>query len=122
MVKVKSLDESKKRYVGSTSVVSERYRSGVSSADWKSKAVSDEAEDLYQAKIQEAMSRRRRQKALEQVSNEEWKSNAINKGAGRIAEGMRQSADKWSRNFSPYHSALQSLELPPRVADPMANV
>lgn len=122
MVKTKSLDEAKRRYSGSTSVVTDRYRAGVQAADWKTKASSSSAEELWKQKLQDAMSKNRRQKGIERVSNEEWRTKAINKGAGRIAEGMRQGADDWAREFAPYHSALQSLDLPDRVADPMQNV
>jgi len=122
MVKVKSLDEAKKRFEGSVSIVPERYKSGVQQANWKEKATSDEAERLWKAKLQEAMNANRRQKALDRVSNEDWKQAAIAKGANRIAEGMRQSSSKWAQNWAPYKSALEQVELPEKTTDPIQNV
>ena len=50
------------------------------------------------------------------------KRAAIEKGAARIGPGMRAGALKRKANYEPFRAALQALELPPRVEDPMANI
>ncbi|MCD6422345.1 hypothetical protein J7L13_03295 [bacterium] len=123
MVKVKPLEEIAKRYAESASFVPERYARGIQTVnDWQSRATSDEAEELWKAKLQEAIAAERRKKALAHVSNEEWKSKALKLGKNRIGEGIRNAADKQKKGFAPYHEALSSLELPPKTVDPMANI
>jgi hypothetical protein len=64
----------------------------------------------------------RRARGLAKVTDETWKTAAVNKGASRIADGMNQAIDKQVRGYEPYASALSALTLPPRSADPMANI
>ena len=89
---------------------------------WKEKATSSEAEELWRAKLQEAIAAERRKKALEMVSEEEWKKMAKTKGANRIGVGMRAAVDKHAKRYAPYAEALKAVDLPPRTIDPMANI
>jgi len=123
MVKVKPLEEIAKRYEESASVIPARYQRGVSAVtDWKSRAASPEAEELWKAKLQEAMAAERRRKSLERVSNEEWKRRATEIGAKRIGDGVRGAVDKQKRGFAPFHAALSALELPAKTADYRQNI
>ena len=72
--------------------------------------------------MQNAAVLRRRAVALERVSESDWKSRAAALGSTRIAEGMRNGAEKQSANYEPIANALRSVELPERSADPMANI
>jgi len=56
------------------------------------------------------------------VSNAEWQAAAANKGAARIGPGMQAGADKRTRNFEPFRTAIESVTLPDRTTDPIANV
>jgi len=123
MVKIKPLEEIKKRYGEAATVIPERYGRAIERVtDWAEKATSEEAEALYAEKLRAAIEAKRRQKALKRVSNEEWKKRARELGKARIGEGVRKSVDKHAREFAPYHEALAGLELPPKTADPMANI
>ena len=124
MVKIKSLDEISKRYEEAASIVPERYRRGIeATTGWKEAATSDKAEELWAAKLSEAISARRRQKALALVEESTWKKNAKEVGAARIGEGMRRKGvEKHKKNYAPYREALAALELPEKSADPMANI
>ncbi len=123
MVKVKSAGQIDANYKAAIGRVPNAYKVGVmATSDWAEKASSSEAEDLYAAKIQEAVAAKRRQKAVSAVSNSEWQGRAANIGAARIGAGMSANADKRTRNFEPYRSAIEGVSLPPRTADPMANV
>jgi len=123
MVKVKPLDVVKKNYSGAANTAAERYKESISQVSgWKERATSSEAEELWKAKIQEAIAAERRKKALEAVSESEWKDAAIKKGYSRIGQGMRAAVDKHAKNWAPYKDALEAVDLPPRSVDPMANV
>jgi len=122
MVKVKDINAAKKNFEDAASLVPERYKQGVSSADWKEAAMSDAAESLYAQKLQEAIQKKKRQKGIAKVSNEEWRSNAVNKGAAKIGTAMRLASNKWATAIAPYFEALRNLSLPEKTADPMANI
>jgi len=123
MVKVKPLEQIKANYRSGASVATERYKEGIrSSSDWKTKATSSEAESLFAAKMQEAIANESRRKGLEKVSESEWKTKAENVGGARISQGMIASVDKMATGYAPIRSALESLTLPPRTADPMSNI
>ncbi len=123
MVKIKSAGQIDANYKAAIGRVPGAYKTGVmNTPDWAEKASSTEAEELYAAKIAEAVAAKRRQKAVSQVSNAEWQGKAANVGAARIGAGMSANADKRTRNFEPFRSAIEGVSLPPRTADPMANV
>jgi len=123
MVKIKSQAQIDANYKAAIGRVPNAYKQGVqATSDWAEKAASSEAEDLWAQKVAEAAAAKRRQKAVANVSNAEWQAAAANKGAARIAGGMTAGADKRTRNFEPHRAAIESVTLPPRTADPMANV
>jgi len=123
MVKIKSAGQIDANYKGAIGRVPGAYKSGVmATSDWQEKASSEASENLWQQKIAEAAAAKRRQKAVSQVSNAEWQGKAANVGAARIGQGMTANADKRTRNFEPYRSAIEGVSLPDRTADPMANV
>lgn len=123
MVKVKPLDEAKKRLSEAASVIPARYKRAMQQVTgWKERATSDEAEDLWAAKLSEAISARRRKKALERVDEAEWKKRAAEIGATIIGTKIAKSVDKWAKNWAPYREALEAVELPPKTADPFANI
>ena len=123
MVKIKSAGQIDANYKAAIGRVPGAYKTGVmATSDWQEKAASNAAEELWKQKIAEAAAANRRQKAVSQVSNAEWQGKAANVGASRIGAGMSANADKRTRNFEPYRSAIEGVSLPPRTADPMANI
>jgi hypothetical protein len=64
----------------------------------------------------------RRNKGVNKVSDEQWRSNTISKGSAVIAVRMKDASGKQASNFEPYRQALESLTLPAKTADPMQNV
>lgn len=121
MVNVKSVERAKKNFIAAIPRVSAAYKEGIQgSSGWKEKAIG--AETLYRVRMEEALAAGRRAKALEAVSEEEWKSAAANLGAANIGRGMSAKADKQSKNWAPYRDTLAGLELPEKTADPMTNV
>ncbi len=123
MVKIKSAQEIHANYTAAIGRVPGAYQAGIKrTTDWQERASSSEAEELWKERLQEAMAANRRQRAVSQVSNQEWQSKAAEVGAARIGPGMRAGAEKRMRNFEPYRSAIEGVSLPPKTADPLANV
>jgi len=123
MVKVKSSAEIAKKWDEAIGRVPAAYKAGIAAtSDWAEKASSNDAEDLWKQKIDEAAAAKRRQKAVSAVSNEEWKRAASEKGSARIGAGMSAAKQKRTANFEPYRTALEGVSLPARTADPMSNI
>jgi len=120
MVKVKSQSEIKKNYEASTSLVTERYKTGVSSATWKEEAKG--GQDLYESMMSDPDVLARREKGIDRVSDEEWRRAAADKGAPIIASRMKGASAKQAARFEPYRNVLESLSLEPRTADTDLNI
>ena len=121
MVRTKGLAATRKAWEDAIARVPAKYQEGVEAAQdviERSKA----AEDLWIAKIQDAAARRAREKGLAEVSDADWKKAALEKGAPRIAQGMQAAKEKFGSKISEVLSTIESVSLPPRVADPEANV
>jgi hypothetical protein len=122
-MKIKSSAEISKKWDDAIGRVPAAYKEGVAgTTDWQEKAASDDAENLWKTKIDEAAARKARQKAIGNVSNEDWRSAAVNKGSARIGAGMTAAKAKRASKFEPYRSAIEGLSLPPKTADPAQNV
>jgi len=121
MVNTKSLDATRKNWEGSHGRVPAAYADGIKGAtDVIAKAIA--AEDLYAQKVQEAIASKRRATKLAEVSDEQWRKAALDKGAPRIAAGMAAAKDKYAKGMGAVLSTIQSVSIAPRSADPMANV
>lgn len=121
MVKTKSAEQAKKAWTDSIGRVPQRYAEGVqATTGFKEAALAGQT--LYEQKMQDANVLARRQKGLEKSSDEDWKRGALQKGAQRIGQGMQAGQDKFATGIGRVISALQEVDLPPRVADPEANV
>lgn len=123
MVRTKSVEESGKKWDGAIGRAAEGYRTGVATTtDWAEKAGSEAAESLYGQRLQSAIAERARQKGVQAVSNEQWRSKAVEKGAARIGPGMMAAKADYRKGWSPYQSAMEALVLTPKSADPIQNV
>jgi len=121
MVRIKSKAQIEQNFRAAIPVVASRYKAGVdNTSGWQQSAVA--AQPLYEEKMRDPEVLSRRAKALARVSDQDWKTAASTKGTQRIAAGMEQGAAKQATNFEPYRQAIESLSLPARTADPIANV
>jgi hypothetical protein len=120
----KTLEEAKANFEASIGYIPERYKSGVSKADWHTPAKSDAAEKNFADGVGKAISQKTRQKAIAAMTNEDWKNGAINKGAPIIGERIRASLNEWAANFGPMYGQVQSrvATLPPKTLDFRANI
>lgn len=120
MVKVKSNSEIKQAYEESTATVPRRFKAGVSTAEYQAPALA--GQDLYVEQMQRPEILARRAKGIQNISDTEWRKATIDKGATIIGARMKAASQKQVDGFAPYRTALEGVTLPPRTADPMANL
>lgn len=121
---MKNITQAKENYAQSISLVGPRYTQGVQGADWASAVKTSQANANWKDGVAKAAQADRWHAAVEKVSNEEWKSRAISKGANSIGEGMRMGQDKYAKNFQPVLDAIKTAVdgLQPRTTDVMSNI
>jgi hypothetical protein len=120
MVKVKSETDMKTNYTAAAALVPTRYAQGVKAATWQAEAQAGQA--LYEQRMQDPTVLARRNAGISKVSDDTWRTNAVNKGQPIIGARMTAAADKQITGFRPYRDALSALTLPDKVADPMTNL
>ncbi len=121
---LKTKEEARANFEAAVSYIPDRYRKGVEKADWLTPAKSDAAEKNYAEAISKAVSEKRRQKGIAKLTNEDWKSAAMTKGAPIIGERIRGALDKWLAEWGPKYDAVAAKvsALPPKTIDWRANI
>lgn len=121
MVNVKSQAERQANYENAIGAVPAKYQRGIQATQgWKEAAI--QGQGLYEQRMQDQEVLSRRARGLEKTNEQEWKNRAATIGGSRIGEGMRANAAKQAANYEPIAVALRGVNLPPRSADPMANI
>ncbi len=121
MPRMPSQAEINKAYKDAIPRVPGKYREGIQgTTGFIEAAVAGQSN--YETKMADTAVLARRGKRLAQLTDADWKNPALEKGAARIGQGMTAGADKQSRNYEPYRSALEGTTLPARTTDPMANI
>lgn len=87
-------------------------------------ARSDESEALWKEKILLAADKKKRQKALQKVTEDDMNNGMLATGATAYRNKTAAKADKMVKNVEPYLKALDGLEgnYPAKTADPMENL
>lgn len=87
-------------------------------------AKSDEAQQAYEAKMNDPEILKLRQKRLQGLNDEDFKAKVRVSGAALYSQGVRGTKQKWAKNFAPIAAAINSAvaSLPARSSDPMANL
>ena len=116
MVKVKPLEEIKKKWTDVTPGRAPYYEAGIRTPreDWATRTA--EAADAWASGVQEAITQGRFAKGVKKAGTEKWQKKALAVGVRRWPEGVRAAADDYANGFQPYHEALSRLVLPPRGA------
>lgn len=121
MVETKSMEQTQKNWEASHGRIPGAYSDGVKNAkDVIAKAIA--AEDLYAQKVQEAVASKRRARKLAEVSDEQWRAAALEKGAARIGPGMAAAKAQYNKGMGRVLSTIQGVTIAPRTSDPMANI
>jgi len=121
---MKTVEEAKANFQNSISYIPSRYSAGVQKADWLTPAKSDASERNFADGVGKAVANKTRQKKISAMSNDDWKSASIAKGAPIIGSRIQSALDKWAQNFSPIYSKVQTTvaALPPSTTDFMQNI
>lgn len=121
---IKTKDEARANFEASIAYIPSRYESGVRKADWQGPAGSESAEKNYASAVQKAITDKSRQKGVRKVSNTDWQTAAVNKGAPIIGDRIRGALDKWAANWGPIYDKVGSkvAALPARTTDFRANI
>jgi len=121
---LKTKEEAKSNFEAAIAFIPTRYVAGVSKADWKTPAASDQAETNFAAKMQKVIAEKRRKAGIEKVSNTTWQESAKTKGAPIIGERIRAALDKWSAKWGPIYDSVTSVvkALPRPTIDWKTNV
>lgn len=121
---LKTAEEAKANFQASISYIPQRYTAGVQKADWLTPAKSDAAERNFADGVSKAVANKTRQRKIAQLSNDDWKNAAVQKGAPIIGSRIQGALDKWMANWSPIYSKVQTsiASLPPSTTDYMANI
>ena len=109
---------------GSTALIGERYRQGITGADWQGPASSDQAEQNWATGVQAAVASGSRRAGIQAVTNAQWQAAAIEKGVPNIARGIIAGLEKYTRNFAPILAAMnaEASTLPARTTSASQNV
>ena len=120
----KTKEEARANFEAAVAYIPARYIGGVRRADWATPAGSDQAETNYAAGVSNAVAKKTRQTKVRAVSNSEWQTAAINKGAPIIGSRIAGALDKWATKWGPMYDSVVSAvgALPPKVVDFRANI
>jgi len=116
MVKVKSLEEIKKKWAEVTPNRAPYYEAGVRAPreDWASRTAS--AESAWSQGVQEAISQGRFAKGVRRAGTDKWQRKALAVGVRRWPEGVRVAAEDYASGFAPYRDVIERITLPERRA------
>ena len=121
MVDTKSLDLSMKKWREAQGRVPQAYKDGVAAAkDVIAKGVA--AESTYAEALQASIASGKRARKLQEVSDDQWRKAATEKGAVRIGPGMAAAEGKMQTGLGKVLAVIQGVTLAPRTTDPMANI
>jgi len=114
MAEIKSLGSIREKWTRVTPGRTEDYKIGVQNPrrDWETEAKG--AKDNWKAGIDAAHGRNLFEKGVTKAGTGKWRDRALKKGPGRFAEGVYIAGPDYEKGFSPFHSAIERVDLGPR--------
>ena len=114
MPPIKSLDKISAKWARVSGLSEESYREGIQnpSIDWAKATAA--AEDNYNKGVTQAIAQKRFGKGVLRATTSKWQDNALAKGPGRWAEGIRLSETAYQDGFEPFRKVILDTILPPR--------
>ena len=121
-VRVLPPDEWRKRQIGNLKAVGQQnYQQGIAMPKKDPIQAAIAAEDKWAARMRAAIEERRRAKALQSVSMQEWYNYAANIGASRLVEGVTKREAKVAKFVNSWVPLLQDhlskIDQMPAVTD-----
>lgn len=78
-------------------------------------AATQEAMDAYQAGVQRSIASGKRAKSLQAADVNQWKANAVNVGATRLASGAQKAQGKYAQKIAPYAAVWPQMRAAARA-------
>ena len=124
MARPKTLDQTVENLRAVAGLIGARYTVGINNASWQQAAASDQAEANYGQGVQTAIANGSRRAGILRVSDADWRSASVSKGAAVIGARITDSLNKYRQNFAPILAAMSSAaeNLPPRTTSATTNV
>jgi hypothetical protein len=114
MAAIKPLEASAQKWTRRAQVAGEDYRAGVTNPRTPWDQASIAADSTYRQAVTQAATAGRYMGGIRKAGIERWRTNAVQKGPQRFAEGVQLAEGEWQRGFAPYQTAIGSLSLPAR--------
>jgi hypothetical protein len=114
---IASPDKAAERWANNLASAADYWRQQVEAASWKQYAASDTAEKNYADEMQKVIAEKRRKTAVEQTSDEVWKSG-VRAAAATFGTNVRAASTKVQAFMSKFLPDVDSIRkaLPPRGA------
>lgn len=121
---MKTKEEARANLEMSVGYIPDRYKAGVSRADWATPAGSDQAEKNFADKMAQVISKKTRQLNIKKVSNAVWQTLAVEKGGAVIGERVRAAIPKQAEKWGPIYDRVTTdiARLPARTVDFRSNI
>ena len=116
MVKTKPVEHVVKKWESKASIATDDYKFGVENPkeDWAS--ATEGAFSRWQAGIQESISKKTLIGGVRKAGTGKWKKRALEKGAGRYAEGIRTATDEYRSAMGEVLKVIEGVDLPEKGA------
>jgi len=92
----------------------EDYKQGIQNPKVPWAAATVAAAENQAKGIQSAIADKRFEKGVAKAGDQAWQEGALLKGVNRFGEGVQVAQGKYTANFAPYASVIESTTLPPR--------
>ena len=114
MAEIKALSNIRDKWTRVTPMRTEDYKLGIQNPrrDWATET--EASKDNWKAGIDAAASKDLFAKGVAAAGTKKWKDKALKKGPGRFAEGVYIAGPDYEKGFSPYHAAIEAVDLGPR--------
>lgn len=101
--------EALRRWQKNTADSGESYKNGVQSVTESPTEKAAAKKEKYERGVREAVSSGRWERGLQKVTLQQWKEAAANKGARRLADGVKEGAGKMQRHLAEFTPFLQRI-------------
>ena len=116
MVAIRSLDFISKKWKDVTPGRAAQYKLGVQSPRRSWSEAAQASDEARKAGLAAADARNAFQEGVAKAGDAKWKRRAETLGSQRFGPGVQAGQAEYQSGFSPYHSVIQAVQLPPRGA------
>ena len=120
----KTIENAARNLEQSIAVIPARYAESTGRAEWAAPAVSQQAEDNYQAGLAEATAKDLRRKNISAAGDTAYRKGCADKGSKVIGERIRGALGVYRQAFSPILTAMNTAAdaAPAKTRDVLTNI